>query len=333
MGKALAVTSPDAWHGIAFADGAAPLDGSTWHRDGADVHLIVIDDKDILQARCSLWWSAVPRHGQFRLGTIGHYAACDNRAASTLLAEACHQLAENGCDYAVGPMDGSTWKSYRFVTDPGDQPPFFLEPVNSSDYPEQFVKAGFDPYAEYLSALRSGPIETVTDIGDAERRLDALGVIFRQIDMKRLENELLAVHRASLLMFRDNVLYSPISEDDFLALYLPVLPMTRPETFLLAERNGELVGFIFGIPDYLQAQRGQHVDTLIIKTLARHPGPDYTGLGAVLLRRCETIGLEQFGWHRSIHALMHVNNASIALSKRSAIPIRRYALFGKDLTS
>jgi hypothetical protein len=328
----LAAISAEAWRGIAHDEGVSPLDAEKWFQDRADLHLMIVDNRDRLQARCSLWWTGIPPHLRYRLGAIGHYAAQNDSAADTLLRDACERLAENACNYAVGPMDGSTWKSYRFVTDFGREPPFFLEPSNPPEYPKHFAEAGFGAFAEYISALRPGTMKPDSQAEEADRRLERLGVSVRPLNAGRLEEELRAIYRASLIIFRDNVLYSPISEEDFLSLYRPVLHMLQPDTLLLAERDGELVGFVFGIPDYLQAQRGENVNTLIIKTLARLPDREYAGLGAVLLHRCEAIGSEQLGYHRSIHALMHVGNASITLSKRSAKPIRGYTLFGKDLS-
>ncbi|MCC6697296.1 MAG: GNAT family N-acetyltransferase [Candidatus Hydrogenedentes bacterium] len=333
MGNVLSVTSPKDWHGIAQEGAVPPLDPGKWNDDAPDLHLMVIDRQDRLRARCSLWWRNAPAHGSRRLGAIGHYAACDDASAAALLQDASLRLAACKCDYAVGPLDGSTWRSYRFVTDPGNSPPFFLEPTNPPEYPLQFVAAGFGPFAEYVSALRPGPMAAYPQADEAERRLEKSGVIIRPLDPTRLEDELQAIHQASLVIFRQNILFSPISEAEFRALYAPVLSMLQPDTFLLAEREGQLVGFVLGIPNYLQAQRGKQVDTLIIKTLVRRPEPVYAGLGAVLLRRCETIGAQHLGYHRSIHALMHVDNASLTLSKRTARPIRRYTLFGKELPS
>jgi len=333
MDTVLTVTSAEEWKGITFDEAVPPIETATWKQDLADVHLMVLDSRDVLQARCSLWWTAVPPHPSYRLGVIGHYAARTDDVAATLLREAFRLLKDNGCDYAVGPMNGSTWKSYRFVTDPGTEPPFFLEPVNPAEYPHQFVRAGFNVFAEYTSALSPSAMVGDGRIDKMGRRLEAIGVTTRPLDKDRLEDEIRAIYRASLTIFQDNLLYSPISEEDFLDMYRPVLPMVQSDTILLAEREGELVGYVFGIPDVLQGLNGQKVDTLIIKTLARLPGPDYVGLGAVLAQRCEAIASEQFGCHRIIHALMHVNNASLAISKRFAKTIRRYTLFGMEISS
>ena len=202
MGSVLSVTSPKEWQGITQEGAVIPLDSGKWSDDAPDLHLMVVDRQDRLRARCSLWWRNAPPHAARRLGAIGHYAACDDASAAALLQDACLRLAERKCDYAVAPLDGSTWRSYRFVTDPGNSPPFFMEPANPPEYPLQFAAAGFGRFAEYTSALRSGPISASPQADEAERRLEALGVIIRPLDPARLDDELRAIHQASLVIFR-----------------------------------------------------------------------------------------------------------------------------------
>ena len=50
-----------------------------------------------------------------------------------------------------------------------------------------------------------------------------------------------------------------------------LLPHARPDLILMAERAGDLVGFMFAVPDLLQARRGESVDTIILKTMAVDP--------------------------------------------------------------
>ena len=42
---------------------------------------------------------------------------------------------------AVGPMDGSTWRRYRFITERGAEPAFFLETYNPDVWPLNFTGA------------------------------------------------------------------------------------------------------------------------------------------------------------------------------------------------
>jgi hypothetical protein len=81
----------------------------------ADVHLVALAG-EVPAARCSLWWGDPPPLPGERVGVVGHYAAAGDHDARLLLAAACSTLRERGRTLAVGPMDGSTWHRYRFVT-------------------------------------------------------------------------------------------------------------------------------------------------------------------------------------------------------------------------
>jgi GNAT superfamily N-acetyltransferase len=100
---------------------------------------------------------------------------------------------------------------------------------------------------------------------------------------------------------------------------------------LIAEQASQPIGFMFALPDLLQAQRGQPIDTVILKTVAVHPDYRSFGLGSLLLDRCVEIA-RKLGYTRAIHALMHESNHSRKISSRyEAQIIRQYALFAREL--
>src|SRR5262249_53673062 len=131
--------------------------------------------------------------------------------------------------------------------------------------------------------------------------------------------------------FRNNFLYTPIGEAEFLGQYSAIRPHVRPELALLAERGGELIGFLFTIPDLLQAQRGQKMDTVILKTLAVHPEHGGLCLGSVMMGRAHEIA-RQMGFTRAIHALFHESNRSGRISSHTAQVFRRYTLYQRALS-
>jgi GNAT superfamily N-acetyltransferase len=294
-----------------------------------DRHLALLDGSSLL-ARCSCWWTAAPQRLGERFGVIGHYAAATQAAGAILLDRACETLAAAGCTVAAGPMDGNTWRRYRFVTERGDAPPFFLEPDNPDDWPAHWTSAGFTPLATYTSALNDN-LATAVDRSEAAReRLADAGIIVTTLDPGRAQEELRRIYALSLLAFSRNFLYTPIAEAEFLAQYGAVLPVVRPELVLLAERDHDLVGFIFAIPDMLQAYRGEIVDTVILKTMAVHPSVSGMGLGGLLMDDVQRAARD-LGFRRAIHALMHEDNTSRALSTRYARTFRRYTLFSRPL--
>ncbi len=227
-------------------------------------------------------------------------------------------------------MDGNTWQRYRLLTERGSEPPFFLEPDNPDEWPGQFTAAGFTPLATYCSALNSDLTAEDPRTADLARRVADLGITVQPLRPERFDEEMRRVHALSLLSFRDNFLYTPIGEADFLAQYAPVRPHMRPDLVLLAESGGELVGYIFAIPDLLQAQRGRPVDTAIVKTMAVRPDQGGLGLGSLLMARCEQAS-RAAGFTRAIHALFHEANRSGKISGHTARVIRRYTLFARPL--
>lgn len=281
-------------------------------------------------ASCSCWWTGTALHDGRPIGAIGHYKATDAASSHALLAKACELLKSKGAAIAVGPMDGSTWRPYRFIVDRGAEPTFFLEPDNPDEWPAYWEQAGFQPLATYTSALNE-------DLGFEDPRthvaLDRLlhaGVTIRTIDTTRQDVELQRIFTLSLSAFSRNFLYTPIAESDFMAQYHAVLPFVRPELVLMAEKDDSLVGFMFAIPDLAQARRGQPIDTVILKTIAVDPAVGGMGLGGVLMDLVQRRARD-LGFRRAIHALIHDTNVSRTISARSARTMRRYALFSKPL--
>ena len=310
--------------------GLAPVSVSDRQRHAPDRSLLLLDDGAVV-ARLSCWWTATPEYEGQSLGVIGHYGAVDGGAGTELLGHACAVLARAGRALAVGPMDGTTWRRYRFIVERGTEPPFLMEPDNPDAWPSHWSAAGFDRLATYGSAINDDPgaIDPRTDAALA--RLRDLGISVRTLDLAAADAELDRLYRLSLLAFRDNFLYTPIGHEEFVLQYRAVLPHVRPELVLLAERAGELIGYIFALPDILQGMRGQPIDTAILKTLAVDPAVRGLGLGGTLLDLAQRTA-HRLGYRRAIHALFHEHNVSGRISGRYARPLRRYALFSRRLS-
>lgn len=330
MDRLIAVTTPDEQERWGIPAGLPPFDPADLVRHAPDTHWMIVSNQRGPVARCSLWWRSTPHLPGHQLGVIGHYAALDASVACRLLQHVSEQLAARGCTLAVGPMDGNTWRRYRLLTERGSEPVFFLEPDNPDGWPGHFLGAGFTPIAWYTSAIttdlsRKDPrMERVAD------RLRADGIHIRPLDEQHVEEDLRRIYTVATISFRDNFLYTPINEAEFLAHYQPVLPCVRPELVLLAERCGHPIGFLFAVPDMRQAQPGQDIQTIIIKTVAVSPDRFHAGLGGLLVARAHEVA-RSLGYTRAIHALMHEANASRNISRHYAHTMRRYALFARTL--
>jgi GNAT superfamily N-acetyltransferase len=310
--------------------GLSVLSPEVLDRQRPDASWMLVDQSDQIAARCSLWWRETPPMEGHRLGFIGHYAAHERGPAAQILRLACARLAEEGCSLAVAPIDGNTWQRYRLLTERGPEPLFFLEPDNPDDWPGQLTGNGFAPLAEYYSAVNTDLGQDHTGHDEIARQVAGRGITIRSVDLDRFADELRALYALSAVSFRDNFLYTPIGEDDFVAQYRGIRPYVKPELVLLAERSGELVGFLFNVPDMLQAQRGQPIDTVIFKTMAVDPAHRDLGLGRLLIARGH-LAARELGFRRAVHALMYENNRSRRISGHTARVIRRYTLFARPL--
>ena len=306
------------------------LDPRILQRDEPDRHLMLIED-GVLRARASVWWNTQMTLAGQTPGAIGHYAADDGKAGHEVLRRACDELRRAGCTMAIGPIDGNTWRSYRFVTERGSERPFFLEPDNPDEWPDHFSSAGFTVIARYASAVTEDLGLHDTRCAAAERRLATNGVTIRSLNCGAIDEELRRIHALSRRAFERNFLYVPLDEQEFVDQYRRLLPFVCPELVLLAEHEGDLVGLLFAVPDILRARGGSPLDTVVIKTVAVAPGRAYTGLGSVLVAEAHNRAART-GYTRAIHALMHEQNVSRNISRRYARTFRRYALFAKRLT-
>jgi len=293
-----------------------------------DGHWLLLAEGGKPVARCSLWWRAVPRLAGERPGIIGHFAALDGESAAILLSHCCRELAGQGCSVAIGPMDGNTWRRYRFITRRGSEPPFFLEPDNPDEYPGYFETAGFAPLARYYSNLDP-------DLGwelaePLKERLARRGVHVRPLDPADFAAELERIYTISVAAFTNNFLYSPISRDEFMAMYTRVQSAVQPELVLFAEYRHQPVGFVFAIGDLLHGGAGGRAETVIIKSMAVLPEWNGRGVGPLLMAAV-TANARALGYQRGIHALMHESNRSRGLSGHHGAMIREYTLYSRRL--
>lgn len=307
-----------------------PLNPASFRLTNPSRHLALQDGAGRLIARCSLW-AARDHHGaSTTTGLIGHYSTRDADAGQELLEHALDRHRSEGRERVIGPMDGSTWHRYRLLTERGPEPVFFLEPDNPDDWPRHFTGTGFVPLATYTSALNSD-LNRIDPRSDQRRaELERSGITLRTIDVERFDIELAGIHELSLVAFARNFLYSPIGLEAFLASYNPIRHHLAPELVLLAERGGQLVGFIFGIPDLLESARGEPLRTAIVKSMAVHPALSGNGLGGLLMDDCQQAA-RRLGFERAIHALMRETNRSRIISSRYGTTIRRYTLYEKSL--
>ncbi|WP_170332069.1 hypothetical protein [Ruegeria arenilitoris] len=258
-------------------------------------------------------WAGVPA------ATIGDFSCETPEAGLEALQMAIERVRHAGVDRIIGPMSGDTWHSYRFVSYSDGSAPFLMEPTNKSHEPDVFLAAGFTTISKYFSAR----VSLAKTAKSSPAATDAFNV--EPWDGTNPEELFRQVYHLSVEAFSRNAFYKPISERDFLAMYMPVVPMLKRELIFFARRpDGSLAGFLFGIPNYAE---GPNPTAAILKTYASLE----RGAGRHLASQFHMSALK-LGYESAIHALIHDDNQSANRSVvEGATVFRRYNLFGLRL--
>ena len=249
--------------------------------------------------------------GSFKFGSAATGAELLGRAIAMLKAESFEAL--------IGPMDGDTWHSYRAVTESDGSPAFLMEPVSGPHDVAVLEAAGFSPIGGYVSMR----VATKDAIGERPDNPSGLRIVNWD---GRVPAEFFGeVFDFSVEEFARNTFYKPIARKAFLDLYMSYVPLMKRELIFFARtQDGELAGFLFGIPDYAQGPRTR---TAILKTYA---GAVH-GAGRLLADAFHRNALDM-GFDTIIHALMHEDNVSREHSRMHGADVfRRYTLFGLTL--
>lgn len=289
------------------------------------------------KSSCSLWLENLPLYQGQNVAFLGNYKADSDSCAFAV--EMLHEAAalvekESDARYLIGPINGNTWNPYRLVTDGFDKPAFALESYTDKAYPGHFEAAGFVSVAEYASSILPCKEDFCGSFENLEREVAEKGIRVRNFDHSKVNEELDALYKISVEAFADNFLYSPITKDQFLSLYKPLIDIVDEELILIAEKDGIAVGYLFAIANKLLAPvNSVFNDSLVLKTLARVPGTkeELGGIGLYLTSLCHKRAKAK-GFERIIHALYKNDNRSACFSNSQDIEVfRKYNLFAKEL--
>ncbi len=260
-----------------------------------------------------------------KIGQIGFFKSVNDKKAASYLFEEIKKYAKNqGFDYLIGPMEGSTYKKYRLKTT--NNPCFFLDVDNADYYQELFKNSGFKVISNYCSTIYK-------NLDKNYKRLDKFEQIFKdkkitidEFDPQNFDSQIKQIFDITSCSFVNNFLYSPIEFEEFYTMYEPIKKFLDPK-FVLIAKNEQLnpIAFIFCYPDFFNKTK----KTLVIKTLAQIEDSKYRGLGSYLVEYIHKKA-HFLGYNQIIHALMHINNVSKNIIKGGEI-YQQYELLGVEL--
>jgi len=260
--------------------------------------------------------------------TIGSYE-CEEiqESANHILSFAKEKAKSLDFEFLIGPMEGSTWNSYRFSVS-NQTPNFFMEPYHNTYYNQQFTNFGFTTIADYFSDIDTSLNYDDELLNNFQENLEKQGGKLRNINLDDAENELLKIGEFSIESFSKNFLFSSITPEEFANKNLKIKQVINPNfVWIIENKDYEIEAFMFSIPDYFCKTSKR----IIAKSVVRKYDSVFKGAG-VFLGGIMNREAKKAGFTEGIHALVISYNDSKKLSRHySGENFKNYKLYGLDI--
>jgi GNAT superfamily N-acetyltransferase len=221
------------------------------------------------------------RHNEFheeKAGFFGFFETVDDYAvAEKLLHAATEWVRARGMTVIRGPMNYSGNEDCGLLVDGFDSSPVVMMTYNPRYYAGFIDRAGFakaqDLYAYWLDTgevvTKDGKVLNPKLVRVVEKVRERAGVTIRKVNMKDFDNEVVRIKKVYNSAWERNWGFVPMTDAEFAHLAESLKMVLDPNLVLLAEIDGEPVGFSLTLPDVNQALKGTggHLIPAIVRLL------------------------------------------------------------------
>ncbi|MCX6579022.1 MAG: GNAT family N-acetyltransferase [Candidatus Aminicenantes bacterium] len=288
---------------------------------------------------------------QTKTGLFGHYECIDDPDAAFMLLDTAEKwLKERGMKTMRGQWNFVS-QDIGFVYEGFDIPPTVLSSYNFPYYNDQVKGFGM----QKIKDLMVYQCDTGKDYKIPYRFLrmtDAVirrcGVTVRHIDMKNLEADAGIIVHLTNESLKNNWGYYPIDKNEAKQMAVDLKMIVHPELILIAEADGEPIGYVIALPDVNQLLKNLHgrlfplgIFKLLwgVKKLNRYriwamgilPPYQRKGVSVLLFQRLNEMlaprgSYVEVNWVLEDNFLM--NNTAIKLKLE---PIKKYRIYEKQI--
>ncbi len=258
-------------------------------------------------------------HGE-KTGFFGFFETVeDYQVAEGLLQAAADWLQERGMDIIRGPMNFSTNEECGLLVDGFDSSPVVLMTYNPPYYADFIERAGFtkvqDLYAYWLAidevADKNGVVKNPKLARVVQKVRERSKIHIRKINMKDFDNEVERIKKVYNSAWEKNWGFVPMTDAEFDHLAESLKMVIDPHLVLVAERDGEVVGFSLTLPDVNQALKG--TGGRLLPAIARLLW--YKWLKKFTICRVFAMGVVEEHRMRGISALFYYDTALNAVAR------------------
>lgn len=201
---------------------------------------------------------------------------CENNqeTASALLENAIAWLKENELSNVIGPVNLSTNNTCGLLVEGFDTPPSVMMPYNTAYYKELLEGFQMTKKTDLLAYdVRRGNTDSkaLLLMDRLIARLETKGIKIRSINIKDFKNEVTKIRDVYNKAWDKNLGFVPMTEKEFEFTAKELKMILDPKFCIVAEKDGEIVGFALGVPNINEIQidikKGRLFPTGILKLL------------------------------------------------------------------
>ena len=180
-------------------------------------------------------------------GFFGFFECEDNQqTADALFASAEEYLLKNGKTTCEGPLNFGIYDEVGVLIDAFDSPPYVLNVHNPPYYRTLIENAGYSKSIDWF-AFR-GKLRDYEKVDQKmtrlkDRALSRAGLTVRSVNMKSIKKEADIAKSIFDSAWDKNWGHVPVTETEWRRLVHEMVPVLVPELTLIAEKNGNPVGF------------------------------------------------------------------------------------------
>ena len=190
-------------------------------------------------------------------GFFGFFESINDKEVAMALFDAAKDwLANKGLKKITGPVNITTNDSCGILIEGFDKDPAVSMPYNMPYYDELIKSCGFNGIMDLNSYFLNGK-KIRESFGNALDRVEAnlikQGIVIRNMKFKNFDDEIAQLRPVYNKTNEHNWGFMPLNEDEFREM-AKQLKMITPEKFvLIAEKAGEIIGYLVAVPDMNQA--------------------------------------------------------------------------------
>jgi GNAT superfamily N-acetyltransferase len=192
-----------------------------------------------------------------RVGFFGFLECFDDPEAAAALFDAAERwLRDRGLDTMRGPISPSTNHECGLLVQGFRWEPTFLTPWNPRYYAQLCEGAGLAKSKDLLAYFipMASPRFSLPESyqAHASRALERSGLTFRDMDLDDYATEIERWWEVYNTAWERNWGFVPMTKEEFLFMGKELKPLILRQFAFVAEKDGEIAGFMLVIPDYNQ---------------------------------------------------------------------------------